>query len=65
MTGSILDRVRTIFGDQGDDDPPRGAGKLFECRDCNKIFIREEPHPCPECGQPVEPIPNERDLGLG
>ena len=38
--------------------------RLFECSDCAITFVSESMETCPECGQPVHPIQNERDLGL-
>lgn len=67
MNSGILRRVRTFLGGEqrnGDGDG-EGRGKLFECRECGTIFIRETASPCPECGTSMEHIPNERDLGIG
>lgn len=37
---------------------------LYTCPDCETTYVCETMESCPECGQPVESIPNERDLGL-
>lgn len=37
---------------------------LFSCRNCSRTYICEEMEACPECGQEVECVPNERELGL-
>lgn len=68
MSARIFDRVRALLrngngADDTDGDEPRG--RLFECEDCETIFISEKRRSCPECGRDLESIPTGKDLGLG
>lgn len=70
MGSKVLDWVKVILEDgreSDDDEEEDGAhdpARLYECPDCGTIYIRTDPQPCSECNTSVDPIANERDLGL-
>lgn len=50
--------------DDGNDRDDRAEVALYSCRECERTYISERMESCPECGERVEPVPNERELGL-
>jgi rubrerythrin len=37
---------------------------LYECPACETVYISEGMESCPECGDGVEHVPDEREIGL-
>lgn len=71
MNGGFTAWLKTLIGDDGSragestpEPEPREPVALFSCQDCDTTYICEEMEACPECGQGVESVPNERELGL-
>lgn len=56
--------VQTYLDDNGADEPAREPASLFECPACKAVFIGVEKRACLSCDQTVDPISNERELGL-
>lgn len=64
MTRELWQRVNAFLRETKDvGHGPGGNVALFECRGCEDTYVGEDLQTCPACGQPVESIPNERDLG--
>lgn len=63
-----MDLVKTLLqtyrDDNGVEEPSREPASLFECPGCRAVFIGVEKRACLSCDQTVEPISNERELGL-
>lgn len=57
---------RMVDGAPADDEEggDRPASSLFECPACDAVYVGTDPQSCPECGSPVERVPNERELGI-
>lgn len=68
MRGGPLAWLKTVVNGTGSDDASAAAAAetaaLYTCPDCETTYVAEAMTSCPECGQAVESIPNERDLGL-
>lgn len=56
--------LQTYLDDTGSDVPAREPASLYECPGCRAVFIGEDKRACHSCDQTVEPISNERELGL-
>lgn len=48
--------------DGRDGRPPT---RLYECPDCESVYLPEDLATCGSCNTSVEPVPSERDLGYG
>lgn len=46
----------------GDGRPP---SRLYECPDCESVYLSEDLEICDSCRTGVVPVPTERDLGYG
>lgn len=73
MRDTFLGWVKTLVRGTGDGQAGGQAAAerersataaLYTCPTCETTYVAEVMASCPECGQPVESIPNERDLGL-
>lgn len=67
MTSLSLDRLKTVFrGNNGDapETPPKNPANLYECANCETVYIADEMESCPECETGVTAVPNEHELGL-
>ena len=69
MSSSLFRRVRSLFTPaeetgQHPDQPEPVSTSLRTCPDCEKTYIVEEMHDCPDCGTAVEETPTEHDLGF-
>jgi uncharacterized protein YlaI len=60
--------------DGGDEGDQRGDGdqrdgrspiRLYECPDCESVYLSTDLSTCESCDAPVDQIPSERDLGYG
>ena len=38
--------------------------RLYRCSSCDTTYVTLKMEMCPDCGVPLEDIPNERDLGM-
>lgn len=38
--------------------------RLYECPDCESVYLAEDLSTCGSCHVAVEPVPSERDLGF-
>lgn len=38
--------------------------RLYQCSPCETTYVTLQMELCPECGEPLEGIPNESDLGM-
>jgi Zn finger protein HypA/HybF involved in hydrogenase expression len=59
--------LRELFGDSTEsatEPAERDASSLFECPACETVYISEEMQSCPECGERVDHVPDEGELGL-
>lgn len=63
MWGPVIARLKALI--DGEDQTPQRSTNLYECGDCETVYISEEMDACPECGCGVESVPTERDLGIG
>jgi rubrerythrin len=67
--GTVLDRIRTMFDDEGATERPETertvSSTLYRCRGCETTYVDTEMESCSSCGDPVEEIPSESDLGFG
>jgi len=71
MRGGFVAWLKTRVSGNGSEDTTASTVRetsvttaLYACPDCETTYVSEEMASCPECGQPVESVPNERDLGL-
>lgn len=68
MDGDILAWLKTVVNGTSSDDASASSAAetaaLYTCPDCETTYVAEAMASCPECGQAVDSIPNERDLGL-
>lgn len=68
MGGGVLAWLKTFVNGTDSDDASASStdetAALYTCPDCETTYVAEAMASCPECGQAVESIPNERDLGL-
>jgi Zn finger protein HypA/HybF involved in hydrogenase expression len=68
MSQGLWRRLKTLTGTEtegveaGTSEP---SSSLFECRGCGSVYISEEMQACPNCGNAVARVPNERELGFG
>lgn len=51
-----------------DSDPEEGTtqtvSSLYECSECEEVYVANDMQTCPECRSTVIDVPNEPDLGL-
>jgi rubrerythrin len=63
-----VDWLRALFGDSTEtpptETPEARASSLFQCPSCETVYISEEMQSCPECGERVDHVPDEGELGL-
>lgn len=50
-------------GTEGRDGRP--PTRLYECPDCESVYLSADLAMCESCDTPVEPVPSEEDLGYG
>lgn len=43
----------------------REPTQLYECPDCESVYLSADLSVCASCDTGVEPVPSERDLGYG
>lgn len=43
----------------------RPPTRLYECPECESVYLSEYLETCRSCRTAVEPVPSERDLGYG
>ena len=39
--------------------------RLYECPECEAVYLSADLAVCPSCETEVEPVPSEHDLGFG
>ena len=67
---TIVGKVTGLLSaDQNDDapasnQPDRNRARLYACDDCSTTFISADMDSCPSCGDSIDRIPTERDLGM-
>lgn len=70
----MLGFVTKLVGDGGSaptepeetgDRDERPAARLYECPDCESVYLSLDLEDCRTCGTGVERVPSERDLGFG
>ena len=65
--GKLVGRLTDTESDDEETTPKTDGGvnvQLFECSHCAVTYVSKSKDSCSQCGQPVNPIQNERDLGL-
>ncbi|AQL41750.1 hypothetical protein BV210_03010 [Halorientalis sp. IM1011] len=67
--GNVLERIKTIFDDEGPTERPdterTTSATLYRCRGCETTYVGTDKEACSSCGESVEEIPSESDLGYG
>lgn len=70
----MLGFVTRLVGDDGrspdeadaaDGREGRQRTRLYECPDCELVYLSADLAHCGSCGTGVEPVPSESDLGFG
>lgn len=74
MTNEFVQRLKTYLGKEGREEQTASTeesvsdggqtSRLFACKDCNSTYIATDMESCPECGDELQVVPNEKDLGL-
>lgn len=62
--GHVSDEKEEGPGATASGGATRGTTRLYHCTACGTTYIATELDLCPECRDPVEVVPDERDLGL-
>ena len=67
---TIVGRVTGLLSADQDGDAPssnqpdRDRARLYACEDCSTTFISAGMDSCPNCGDSIDRIPTERELGM-
>ena len=51
--------------DAADGRKGREPTRLYECPDCESVYLSADQTNCGSCDTGVEPVPSEHDLGFG
>ena len=51
--------------DQRDERDGRPPTRLYQCPDCESVYLSADLSTCESCETGVDPVPTERDLGYG
>lgn len=64
---AFVSRTRGLFGWNGQETEQTTddvSTTLFRCERCNRTYVSEAMDACSRCGDEVEAVPDETDLGL-